>query len=251
MKIDIQEIVNAKLKEMEEGKVLETLITSTVEKAVTKAVTDAIGGYSIKRILEDKIEKDVKAGVEQVGFTAYNTLVTEQVSNLINTVLKDDLAEKVQRIFEQIMINKRESIKLSEIIDEYKKLYEDMDYDEYRDLEDGHFYVDWEEEQDGSFRHLKLIMAQEQQDKSSGLYSSNYSGSEDKKLELRLCSYKDKNASISSVRFEGKKLNDLSTLRRISDFEALLMNLYLNKTEVEIDIEDEDDIETYVEGYDD
>ncbi|WP_337527735.1 hypothetical protein [Zhenhengia sp.] len=81
MNINVQEIVNAKLKEMEEGKVLETLITSTVEKAVTKAVTDAIDGYSIKRILENKIEEDVKAGVEQVGFMAYNTLVAEQVNN--------------------------------------------------------------------------------------------------------------------------------------------------------------------------
>ena len=56
MNINIGEIVNNKIKEMEEKKVIETLIAETTEKSVTKAITDAIDGYTIKRIIEKKVE---------------------------------------------------------------------------------------------------------------------------------------------------------------------------------------------------
>ncbi|MDU6361587.1 MAG: hypothetical protein E6590_16775 [Clostridiales bacterium] len=242
MNINVQEIVNAKLKEMEEGKVLETLITSTVEKAVTKAVTDAIDGYSIKRILENKIEEDVKAGVEQVGFMAYNTLVAEQVNNLINSVIKDDLAQKISKVFERVMLNKREEVKMSEIVEEYRKLYEDLDYDDLQELDSGHFYIDWQEEDDGSFTWYTITFALQQQKKHS--YSSS---SKDKKIEMRLLKYKDNMPEIKFASFEGEDLHDMSKLRKVSEFEELIMNLLLNETKINMDI-DEDDIDTYVGG---
>lgn len=241
MNIDIQEIVNAKLKEMEEGKVIETLITGTVEKAVTSAVKDAIDGYSIKRILEKKIEEDVKAGIEQVGFIAYNTIVANQVNNLINSVIKDDLAQKISGVFESVMLNKREEVKMSEIVEEYRKLYEDLDYDDIQELDEGHFYISWEEDEDGTFTWYRITFALQSQGKSSYRYSK------DKKIEMRLMKYKDDMPEIKFASFEGEDLSDMSKLRKVSGFEALIMNLVLNETKINMDI-DEDDIDTYVGG---
>lgn len=250
MNIDIQAIVNEKLKEMEEGKILENLISKTVEEAVTKAVTSTIDGYSIKRIIENKIEEDVKKGVESVGFCAYNTIVAEQVKNLINSVIKEDVAEKVNKIFTDVMINKRETIKLSEIIDKYKELYDDLEYDDLDGLDEGHFHVVWDnEETEYSSKYIKIILSHNEQKKSMGLYSNHYSGSNEKKLELYLSRWKDElTANILSVTFEDAKLDDLKSLRNMSDFEAFLANLYLNNTTIELDIESEDDIDSYVGG---
>ena len=39
----------------------------------------------------------------------------------------------------------------------------------------------------------------------------------------------------------------MSKLRKVSEFEALIMNLLLNETKINMDI-DEDDIDTYVGG---
>lgn len=250
MNIDIQALVNAKLKEMEEGKVLENLISKTVESAVTKAVTDAIDGYSIKRVIKEKIEKDVKAGVEEVGFCAYNTIVADQVKNLINSVIKDDVAEKLNKIFTDVMINKRETIKLSEIVDKYKELYDDLEYDELDGLDEGHFHVVWDNE-DTEYRskHITIIFSHKEQKIRRGIYSNHYEGDSEKKLELCLSRWKDEEtANISRITFEEAKLNDLKTLRNMSNFEAFLANLYLNKTTVELDIESEDDVDTYVGG---
>ena len=250
MNIDIQAIVNEKLKEMEEGKVLENLISNTVEKAVTKAVTDAIDGYSIKRIIEDKIEKDVKEGVEAVGFTAYNTLVAEQVKNLINSVIKDDVATKVNKIFNEVMINKREKVKLSEIANEYRKLYDDIDCEEAQELDEGHFKVYWGEDDDREgfvWYYICFAMKEQCERGSSYRYSSSLRGDNYKKIFLKLMKYEDNDPTILSAEFEGKDLSKMDTLKNMSDFEAFIMNLVLNDTKIEIDI-DENDIDTYVGG---
>lgn len=250
MNIDIQALVNAKLKEMEEGKVLENLISSTVEKAVTKAVTDAIDGYSIKNIIEKKIEKDVKAGVESVGFCAYNTIVADQVQKLIHSVIKEDIATKVNKIFNDVMINKKETIKLSEIVDEYRTLYDDWDCEQLAELDDGYFHVVWDEEEtDYGSKHMTIIFSQHKQKRNRAIYSNYYTGDKENKLEITLSIWKDeKDARITSIKFEDAKLDDLKSLRNMSDFEAFLANIYLNETKVEIDLETEDDIDTYVGG---
>lgn len=251
MKIDIQEIVSNTIKELEEKRTLESLIKDNIQKAVKGAVDDAVNGYKIKRMLEEKIESQVSSIVKDIGFTAYNSFIAEQVQSLMQSVFKEDLAKKVSTLFENIMINKRETIKLSEIIKAYKELYEDMDYDDWRDLDEGRFYVNFDDDDDGgSFRHITLVMAQETQKRIS---SYSYSGNDTKKLKLRLMIYKNEGniASISSIEFEDKKLSDLNQLRYMSNFEAMLVNLYFNKTKVEVDIDDEDDIDNYIEGYED
>jgi hypothetical protein len=246
MKIDIQEIILNTIKEMEEKKSLESLIKESIEKAIRGAVAEACDGYKIKRMVEEKIEKQVGGAIKDVGFLAYNTIIADQVNILLHSVVKEDLANKLSELVGSILLKKREKIKLSEIVAEYRKLYEDMDYDEWQNLDGGHFFAEINNEDDGSFRWITIVMAQKEQKKSYGYSSSR--GDDEKKINMRLMVYKDEPASIVGVEFEGVKLDDLSAIRKMSDFEALLLNLYLNKTKVEIDI-DEDDIETYVEGY--
>ncbi|MBU2701114.1 hypothetical protein Ga0466249_002225 [Sporomusaceae bacterium BoRhaA] len=248
MKIDIQEIVSNTIKEMEESKKVETLLKENIEKVISSAVKDAVDGYKIKRMIEVKIEKQVGEAIKDVGFLAYNTFVADQVNILLHSVVKEDLANKLSELVGSILLKKRETIKLSEIVAEYRKMYEDMDYDEWQNLDDGHFFAEINNEDDGSFRWITIVMAQKEQKKSYGYSSSR--GDDEKKINMRLMVYKDEPASIVGVEFEGVKLDDISAIRKMSDFEALLLNLYLNKTKVEIDI-DEDDIETYVGGYED
>lgn len=45
MKIDIQEIVNLKIKAMEENKVVEKTIQDTLEKTIINAITSALDSY--------------------------------------------------------------------------------------------------------------------------------------------------------------------------------------------------------------
>lgn len=119
MNIDINAIVNNKLKEMEEN----------IEKAIVKGIKGVLDSYALKRQIEDKIEKQVSEVVKEIGFTGYNSFIAEKVKMITEDVCREDIANKIQKTFNDLLIVKRENVKLSEIFEKYKD-YMDENTDE-------------------------------------------------------------------------------------------------------------------------
>lgn len=129
MNIDINAIVNNKLKEMEENKTIEKLLEENIEKAIVKGIEGALDSYALKRQIEDKIEKQVSEVVKEIGFTGYNSFIAEKVKMITEDVCREDIANKIQKTFNDLLIVKRENVKLSEIFEKYKD-YMDENTDE-------------------------------------------------------------------------------------------------------------------------
>lgn len=233
MKIDIQEIINSKIKDMEENKVVEKAIEKTIEKTVIDAVIDAIDGYKIKRLIEDKVENEVSDVVSDIGFTAYNSFIAEKVKKIVEETCKADVVEKIEKTFNEILINKRENIKLSEICEMYKEhLNECLDEDEKYSLE--HFYVSVEEE-GYPYNWLKFKFAKEE---------SDYHSYGDEEVTFTVHRNKDdKTGWISTVYLDGKSIDNTFKFGHMSDVELLLVNIAYNQTPIIVDVESEDDID--------
>lgn len=234
MHIDINAIVNNKLKEMDDNKTIEKLLAESIEKAITKGIESALDSYSLKRVIQDKVEKEVSEVVSKVGFNGYNSFIADRVKDITEGTCREDISNKIQKTFNDILVLKRESIKLSEIFKKYKEcLEEELDCDEKYSLEN--FYVDAKKSEYG---WLTFDMAKEETD---FYYRSDYHikftvlpGYEDKKI-----------GKLTSVTISGRDLKDAFKLGHISDIELLIANLYYNETPIIIDVESEDDIETY------
>lgn len=232
MNINIGEIVNNKIKEMEENKVVENLIAETIEKSVTKAIMDAIDGYKLKRMIEDKVEKEVCEIVNDIGFAAYNTFIANKVKDITDGVIRRDLEDKIQNTLNGILLNKKENIKLSDLFEMYREhLNSDTDEHEKYDLEN--FVAEVEDNGRGWITY-KLS-------KEKSKYSWD-------KFDIEFIvheNYNDEsNGTVWKVKFDGKEIDNSLNLGYRSEFENLLINLMYNKTNIEIDIEDEDDIDT-------
>lgn len=232
MNINIGEIVNNKIKEMEENKVVETLIAETVEKSVTKAIMDAIDGYKLKRTIEDKVEKEVCEIVNDIGFTAYNTFIANKVKEITDGVIRKDLEDKIQDTLCGILLNKKEGLKLSNLFEMYRD-HLNGELDEHEKYELENFVVEVEDDDRGWITY-KLS-------KEKSKYSWD-------KFDIEFVvheNYKDEsNGTIWRVKLDGENIENSLKLGYRSEFENLLVNLMYNKTTIEIDIEDEDDIDT-------
>ncbi|MGL5718075.1 MAG: hypothetical protein ACRCX2_34040 [Paraclostridium sp.] len=234
MNINISEIVNNKIKEMEENKVVETLIAETIEKSVTKAITDAIDGYVIKRTIEKKIEENVNGLVNEIGFTAYNTFIANSIKDVIEGTVQEDLKNKIIKSIDDVLLHKRESIKLSEIFEKYREyLNDELENQEKYDLEN--FIIEVEDDERG-WRDYKL---------SKERVSSSWRG-DNWDIEFTIHeNYKDETTGkISWVKKDGKTIDSHNIPKYRSGFDDLLINLSFNKTKIEIDIDDEDDVDT-------
>lgn len=235
MKIDIQEIINQKVKDMEETKVVEKAIEDTLEKTILKAVTDALDGYSLKRMLEDKVTKEISEVVSSIGFTAYNSFIAEKVKKIVEDTCYGDISNKIQKTFNDILIVKKESIKLSEICELYRDyICENTEDEEKYSLE--RFHVEFEESEYG---WLEITFAKE---KPTSRYSNSYDS-------INFIVHKDRKDNskgwIGSVHIDGYSIKEKLSFKNMSDVELLLVNLSYNQTPIIIDIEDEDDIDNH------
>jgi len=232
MNINIGEIVNNKIKEMEENKVVENLIAETIEKSVVKAVSEAIDGYTIKRTIEKKVEKEVCDIVNDIGFTAYNTFIANKVKDITEGTIRKDLEDKIQGTLNGILLNKKENIKLSDLFEMYRD-HLNSDTDEHEKYELENFVVEIEDNDRGWITY-KLR-------KEKSKYSWD-------KFDIEFIiheNYNDEsNGTMWKVKLDGENVDNSLKLGYRSEFENLLVNIMYNETVIEIDIEDEDDIDT-------
>ncbi|WP_290063420.1 hypothetical protein [Paraclostridium bifermentans] len=232
MNINIGEIVNNKIKEMEENKVVENLIAETIEKSVVKAVSEAIDGYTIKRTIEKKVETEVCDIVNDIGFTAYNTFIANKVKDITEGTIRKDLEDKIQGTLNGILLNKKENIKLSDLFEMYRD-HLNSDTDEHEKYELENFVVEIEDNDRGWITY-KLS-------KEKSKYSWD-------KFDIEFIiheNYNDEsNGTMWRVKLDGENVDNSLKLGYRSEFENLLVNLMYNETVIEIDVEDEDDIDT-------
>lgn len=232
MNINIGEIVNNKIKEMEENKVVENLIAETIEKSVVKAVSEAIDGYTIKRTIEKKVEKEVCDIVNDIGFTAYNTFIANKVKDITEGTIRKDLEDKIQGTLNGILLNKKENIKLSDLFEMYRD-HLNSDTDEHEKYELENFVVEIEDNDRG---WITYKLSKEKSKYSWGKFDIEFIIHEN---------YNDEsNGTMWKVKLDGENVDNSLKLGYRSEFENLLVNLMYNETVIEIDIEDEDDIDT-------
>jgi hypothetical protein len=188
-------------------------------------------------MIEDQVEAQVSSIVSNIGFTAYNSFIAEQVKHIAEDVCHEDITAKILKIFNDIYVMKRESIKLSEIFGAYREYINDeIEESEQYDLE-GHWYASMEENEDYHWLDIKLG-----KEKSRDRFRSH----EEHAIEFtvhRKGGKDSKEGWIGSIYIEGRSMEDVTKLGSFSKMETLLFNIAYNKTPIEIDVEDEDDID--------
>lgn len=226
MNIDFTEVINNKLQEMAENRVIEKQIEATLEKSITDAVNSALGSYSFKSKLEKMMSEQISGVAESVGLTGYNQFIADTFSNMANNVLKEDIKQKIAAAFENIFLKRLESIKLSEIVDRYREMLLESLEDDEKYSHDNNFNAAIEQREDGNWSYVIVELGLE----TSRLSDDEYA------LKLKLTKYRGESYTVTLVTYGGKNLKELSSLRYVSDFEAFVAGLYLNKTKIEVDI---------------
>lgn len=234
MVLDIQSIADAKIQQMHDSGKITSAIETGIETLILKAVDSALNGYEVKRDIEKQISECVSSVAKDIGFSAYNGFIAQKVKQITEDVMRDDVAAKIQAVFDGLLIAKHDGIKLSEIINRYRDdLFASVDDSDKWDRH--HFTCEVSENRDGNFRHIYITLSEEP-DKQRHCAD----------ITISFCIYKDEpSTSISSVHFAGNKLGDGLRIGTLTAFEALIANLHYNKTPIILDIDDVDDDNHY------
>ncbi len=236
MILDIQQIVNQKLAEMAENKTIETQIQKTLEKSVNEAVTDALSDYTFTKNIKDKLRDTVGKSLDGFDFSSYHGFITDYFNQLVNHHLKEDIKAKIEQSFNQILFVKRDSIKLSEIYDAYRDfLLEHLRESEKYDL-NNYFYHEISRDK----YTIKIKLGRSEFDRTS-CYDQNDSILFEIWPERESIGTDEERGTLWLVDCHGYKIDKELIFKDLSSFELLMINLYFNKTQIEIDVWDDID----------
>ena len=234
MNIDVSQIIADKLAQLEADGTIKRKIEEALEKSIMSAISSELESYSFR----DGIQKQLKASVSTVaadcGLSAYNGYIAEKCKAIVQNFFTTDISERVEKTLNDIMFTKHENIKLSDIFKRYREwvLEHTEESDKYEREKFTHVL---EVEEEGAFTYYKCKFA----DHTLEHYGFS---KEDPEIEIRFCRYRErKESNISSLYLNGHYMKDSFKVGRLTDFEAFVLNLYYNETNIILDEEDVDE----------
>ena len=238
MTIDISGIIEAKLAQMEEEGTIRKKIEEVLEKSVLSAVTSELESYSFTREIRDQMGKAVSGVAEQSGLAAYNGFIAEKIRQIVQDIAADDLQKKLQAALDGVLLQKHESVKLSDIFKRYHEWV--CEHTDESDKYDRRHYTAELTVEEGSysFTHYKVQFA----DRPDATKAYSYDSDEIPDIELRFALYQKEQATrISTLYLNGRDISQNLRIGTLTEFEAFLVNLYYNQTQIQMDMEDADD----------
>lgn len=235
MNIDVSKIVSDKLEQLDADGVIKRKIEETVEKTVMESITSELSSYSFRNSISEQVKNSVSKVAADCGFSAYNGFIAQTVKTILQEQYSEDISEKVQKSLNDVLLQKHENIRLSDIFKRYREwVLENTDEDEK--YERGEFTADLEVKEDGHFTHYTCRFA------DHPLKNGYLGGKERGEIEIRFCVYGEKQSeTIYNLYLNDRNLKDTLKIGILSDFEAFIANLYYNNTEIALDVDNVDD----------
>lgn len=226
MQIDVSGIISEKLAQMEADGVVQRKIEETLEKTVLDAISSELNSYSFRSGIAKQVQDSVSKVASDCGFSAYNGFIAQTVKNMVQNLYTQDIAEKVRAALDDVLLQKHENIRLSDIFKSYRTwVLENTDEEEK--YERRRYTAELETRDDGLFTVYTCRFADRP-------VNSSYGDRAD--IEVKIYAYGDKEADdITSLYLNGRNLKETIKIGVLSKFEAFLANLYYNGTAIILD----------------
>lgn len=233
MNIDFNEIVQQKLAQMEAEGVIQKKIEDTLGKSIMDAIDSQLGSYSFKNALAKQMEDGISQVAKDCGLSAYNGFISEKVKAILSGIVSDDLGKKIETAVSGILVQRYEGIKLSDIFKRYREqVMNSTDYSEKEDRQEFTMELEIEESYTGSFTYYTCKFCPEPEYDADG-YDS---------VEVRFSKYgNEQTASIRSLTIGGLDMSKTLKFGYLNPFDQFLVNLFLNKTEIIMDVDSAQD----------
>ena len=233
MNIDFNEIVQQKLDQMEAEGVIQKKIEDALEKSIMCAIDSQLGSYSFKNALGKQMEDGISQVAKDCGLSAYNSFIAEKVKAILSGIVSDDLSKKIETAVSGVLVQRYEGIKLSDIFKRYREhVMNSTDDSEKEDRQEFTMELEISDSYTGSFTYYTCKFSP----------NPEYDADDYDAVEVRFSQYRnEQTASIGSLTIGGLDMAKTLNIGFLDAFDAFLVNLFLNKTEIIMDADDAED----------
>lgn len=238
MKINLSKIVADKLAQMEAEGTIQRKIEETLEKTLLDAISSELSSFSLKNDIKNQVKESVSKIAADCGFSAYNGFIANTVKDILQDRCRADIAEKVQKTLDSMLLQKHENIRLSDIFNRYRKwVLETTEYEEKCEYQT--FTLDLEIREEGYFTIYTCRFADHPTEYDR--YSNDKPD-----IEMKIYVSGDKEAdTITTLYIDEHNMRETRKIGGLTEFEAFLLNLFYNETPIILDPESVSDDNYY------
>ena len=219
---DFNKIITDKITEMENSGTIQKIIEEKILKTIDSAINSCFS-WEFEQQITKQIKESVGDIASKIKLNSYNSFIATAIENIVNVELNKDLKEKINTKLTQALIVTEKEIKLSKIIEEFKR-YECDDEEEYS------YCCNIKKYEEFSFKKVDITI---QKENSNSYYNKN------PKFEIHALSFKDEPFKISWVNYNELKYDsELAFIKDFNDFEAILLKAIFNKIPFIIDMDE-------------
>ena len=219
---DFNKIITDKITEMENSGTIQKIIEEKILKTIDSAINSCFS-WEFEQQITKQIKESVGDIASKIKLNSYNSFIANAIENIVNVELNKDLKEKINTKLTQALIVTEKEIKLSKIIEEFKR-YECDDEEEYS------YCCNIKKYEEFSFKKVDITI---QKENSNSYYNEN------PKFEIHALSYRDEPFKISWVNYNELKYDsELAFIKDFNDFEAILLKAIFNKIPFIIDMDE-------------
>lgn len=223
---DFNKIITDKITEMENSGTIQKIIEEKISETINSAINSCLD-WDFKDQIKKQIKESVGDIASKIKLNSYNSFIATAIENIVNVELNKDLKEKINTKLKQALTVTEKEIKLSKIIEEFKR-YECDDDEEYS------YCCSIKKDKELSFKTVTIII---QKENSNSYYNKN------PKFEIHALSFNDEPFKISWINYNELKYDsELVFIKDFNDFEAILLKAVFNKIPFIVDM-DEKEIE--------
>lgn len=235
MSVNFEEIIRAKVAQMEQDGVIEKRINDDVEKLINNAIDSALDTYEIRKIVRDSITADLGKVAESLSLDAYSGFIIQRVKAIIEEHMSEDLAKKIgMTLTETVFAPVSGTHTLSGIFKRYHAFINE--------------FVDENERRDRG-EYLAELSERKAYYSSDSVLTIKFGGEIDTDpevvIEIRVSKSSVLPTTISSLTIDGIDMGKSYRIGFLDEFQCYICQLYYNKVPIVIDDVDIDDYGFY------
>jgi hypothetical protein len=208
---------------------LQPLMDKAIEQALKSAIEEATGYRSeFRKALAAQLTECLPHGLGASDVAKFQTVLNDAVAKHLHNANATTVQTAFDKIMRDVMPDVPEVIKLSDLLKEARSGFHKEDHEAFyahwepSQFGGGWLYLDKNENPGGKGHGASMT------DRNEVKYSANY----------RIAVNED--GEVYSTRLDGKDLTPKSRPDVVGSFHAVLMAMYVGRTKLDVDIDDDD-----------
>ena len=210
---------------------IQPIVDKAISDAVKSAIDDATGYRSAFRTaLKDQLSTAMPHGLALDDVAKFQNILNEAINKLAQECNTSTVHAAIENAVKEVMPDVPAVIKMSELLKEARSGLHKEDHQA--------FYAYFEPNEYSSGGGLLFLDGDE--NPGSGGYSGTRRSREDQKYSASLRLAFNGEGDVYALRLDGKDVTPKSRPDIIGRFDSILMAMYVGRTRIEVDMDDDD-----------